>query len=397
MNPRESISNFDPWRETPRKSIVIVLLSVFLFFTTIGFANNIISMGREQTIKFVLAVVLSGLFAVIYAVVSVSLRKRWWKGALVIFVVQFVVMGFVAHRFPDRAQPPSMSAAELDRLRIRLTFDSIATMVAVCLGYTGFFSVAVNEARRYVKTRTEKALLESEMAAARQVQRVILPDSHQPIPGFAVETFYKPAREVGGDFFQILPVGERGLLFVIGDVSGKGLPAAMLVSLVVGSIRATAEEMHDPVVLLRKLHGQIAGHTPDGFVTALAAFFADDGVVTLANAGHLSPYLDGQEIELPGAVPLGISGGGQYEATTVELRAGSRLMFLSDGVVEAQNASGELFGFERIRAMAKEPAAAIVDAAVRFGQADDITVVTIERRDTDGLLPLVVAASQNLT
>jgi Stage II sporulation protein E (SpoIIE) len=402
MNTRKSIQSFDPWRETPRKLIVVLLLSAFLFFATIGFANDIMALGRQQPIRFVLGVILSGLFAVLYAVMGISLQRKWWKAVLPIFVVQFVVMGLVGHRFPDRPEPASMSAAELGHMRIRLTFDSIATMVAVSLGYTGFVYVSVHEARRYVKTRTEKTLLESEMAAARQVQQVILPDPHLSIPGFAIESVYKPAREVGGDFFQILPAADGGLLFVIGDVCGKGLPAAMLVSLLIGSIRATAEETHDPVVLLCKLHDrvaertQVAGHSLDGFVTALAAFFANDGLVTLANAGHLSPYLDGREIELPGALPLGISGGGQYEATTLDLPKGSRLAFLSDGVVEAQKATGELYGFDRAKAMSKDSAAAIVEAAVQFGQADDITVVTIERRAAEGLVPEVVAAGQKL-
>lgn len=301
-------------------------------------------------------------------------------GVIPLFVVQAVVLGQVAQRFPDRPKPAAMSAAQLERLRVRFTFDSIATMAVISLGYAGFFHVTVNEARRYAKTRTEKALLDSEMAAAQQVQQVILPDRHQWFSGFAIESVYKPAREVGGDFFQILPAGEGGLFFVIGDVSGKGLPAAMLVSLVIGSIRATAEETHDPVVLLGKLHKRIAGHIADGFITALAAYIADDGLVTLASAGHLSPFLDGKEIELPGALPLGIGGGGQLEARKVEFAPGSRLTFFSDGVVEAQNARGELFGFERARAISREPAATIAEAAVQFGQADDITVVTIERR-----------------
>lgn len=359
---------------------MILLLSIFSLFTTIGFANDIMALARQQTIRFVLGVVVSGVFPIFYAVAGISLRKKWWMGAIPIFVVQFVVMGLIGHSFPDLATPVPISAIEIGRLRTRLTWDSIATMTAVSLGYTGFFYVLVKESRRYVRTRTEKAQLEAEMAAARQVQQVIVPDAKRSIPGFAIESAYKPAREVGGDFFQILPIEDRGLLFVIGDVSGKGLPAAMLVSMVIGSIRATAEETHDPVLLLCKLHGQIAGHTPDGFVTALAAFFARDGAVTLANAGHLSPYLDGREIELPGAVPLGISGGGQFMATTVNLLPGSRLTFLSDGVVEAQDANGELFGFDRTKAMVGASASAIVEAAVQFGQADDITVVTIERR-----------------
>ena len=402
MNTREFIQSFDPWRETPRKFIVVFLLSVFFVFTTIGFADDIIAMGRQHSVRFVLGVVLSGLFAVLYVVMGISLRQKWWKAVLPIFVVQCVVMGWLALRFPDRPEPASMTAAELGRVRMHLILDSMATMAVVSLGYTGFVYVSVKEARRYVKTRTEKALLESEMAAARQVQQMTLPDPHLAIPGFAIESAYRPAREVGGDFFQILPVADGGLLFVIGDVCGKGLPAAMLVSLLIGSIRATGEETHDPVVLLGKLHGRVAertrvaGLTADGFVTALVAFIAKDGLVTLANAGHLSPYLDGQEIELPGALPLGISGGGQYVATTVDLPKGSRLAFLSDGVVEAQKPTGELFGFDRAKAMSRESAAAIVEAAVQFGQADDITVVTIERREAEGLVPEVVAAGQKL-
>jgi phosphoserine phosphatase RsbU/P len=401
MDTRYLIQSFDPWRETPRKFIVVLLLSVFLFFTTIAFAHDIIALGRQNPVHFVFGVVLSGSFAVLYVVASISLRQNWWKAILPIFVVQFAVMSWFATRFPDLPQLASMSAAELGHLRIRLTLDSIAIMVAVSLGYTGFVSVSVKEALRYVKTRTEKALLESEMAAARQVQQMILPDPHLAIPGFAVESAYRPAREVGGDFFQILPVADGGLLIAIGDVCGKGLPAAMLVSLLIGSIRAMAEETHDPVVLLGKLHGrvaersQVAGHTLDGFVTALVAFIANDGLVTLANAGHLSPYLDGQEIELPGALPLGI-GGGQYVAITVDLPKGSRLAFLSDGVVEAQKPTGELLGFDRTKAMSRESAAAIVEAAVQFGQADDITVVTIERREAETLVPEVVAAGQEL-
>lgn len=109
---------------------------------------------------------------------------------------------------------------------------------------------------------------------------------------------------------------------------------------------------------------------------------ARDGVVTIANAGHLSPYIDGREVELPGALPLGIPDGGQYQATSLELRPGSRLTFYTDGIAEAQNQKGEPFGFDRAKAVSTEAAAAIVGAAVNFGQSDDITVLTIERLAT---------------
>ena len=194
-----------------------------------------------------------------------------------------------------------------------------------------------------------------------------------------MESVYQPARKVGGDFFQIFSIGERGLLTVVGDVAGKGLPAAMHVSMLVGSICGMAEGTHDPVVILRRLHERLLGRTGGAFCTALSACISDDGCVTIANAGHLSSYLDGKEVEIPGALPLGIAGGGQYEPVNLELRPGSRLVFVSDGVVEAQNQAGELFGFDRARAISIEPAAAIVDAALRFGQSDDITVLTIQR------------------
>ena len=229
----------------------------------------------------------------------------------------------------------------------------------------------------------QQALLEGELAGAREVQQVILPEAVEVVPGFRIESVYAPARQVGGDFFQILPVGEGGVLVVVGDVAGKGLPAAMLVSVLVGSIRTAAEDTHDPALILRKLNDRLLGRVHGGFSTALAAHIAADGGVTIANAGHLSPYLDGKEIELPGALPLGVVNGVSYETTRFHLPNGSGLTFYSDGVVEAQNRKGELFGFDRAREVSTQPAAAIVDAAKQFGQEDDITVVTLARESVE--------------
>jgi hypothetical protein len=224
-----------------------------------------------------------------------------------------------------------------------------------------------------------QAMLESELAAAQQVQQVLLPEKIEAVPGFTIESIYQPAEQVGGDFFQVMPAGDGGLLVVVGDVAGKGLPAAMLVSVLVGSIRTAAEDSHAPDLLLRRLNERLIGRTQGSFSTALAAYISSSGRVTISNAGHLSPYLDGKEIELPGALPLGVHSLTEYETTQFYLACGSRLTFYSDGVVEAQNRSGELFGFERGRVISTQPAAAIVDAARSFGQQDDITVVTIER------------------
>jgi serine phosphatase RsbU (regulator of sigma subunit) len=288
-------------------------------------------------------------------------------------------MGAMVRWFPDAQQPEQLGAAGLGRLESRLAFDGLATFAAVGLGYAGFVFVFVSEGKRHIRVNTEKATLEAEMTAAREVQQVILPRQGESFPGYLVESVYQPAQQVGGDFFQILPAGNRGLLLVIGDVAGKGLPAAMLVAMLIGAIRATAEDTHDPVMMLRRLHDRLIGRNYGGFTTALAAYITQDGNVSIANAGHLSPYLDGREVALPGALPLGVESGGQYESTSLELRPGSRLTFYSDGVVEAQNLKGELFGFERAREISIEPATAIAAAAAHFGQSDDITVVAIKR------------------
>lgn len=232
---------------------------------------------------------------------------------------------------------------------------------------------------RSTRISRQQALLEGELEAARQVQQVILPDQVENIPGFAIESVYLPAQQVGGDFFQILPIANGGLLLVLGDVAGKGLPAAMLVSVLVGAIRATVDYTTDPTEILASLNERLVGRTNSAFSTALAARIDADGTVTLANAGHLPPYLNGREMEVAGALPLGVKVGTQYPAMRFRIDMGSRLTFYSDGVVEAQNRKQELFGFDRSREMSTRSAMDVAEAAQRFGQQDDITVVAISR------------------
>jgi hypothetical protein len=373
-----AMSTTNPLRSAPRKAVVIFLLAVFFTFVAMGIANDIIAMGRQPSFRFGWSLLISGSFAVCYAVSGITLRSRIWKAFIPLFVLHMGLLSFLARRFPDMPHLRQMNVAETERVEKRLSFDGIAIMVTVCLGYIGFVHVFVSESKRHIRAQAEKAQLEAEMAAAREVQQLMLPDEAESFPGYSVESVYRPALQIGGDFFQILPVANNGFLLVLGDVAGKGLAAAMHVSMLVGVIRTVALETSDPAMMLRKLHDRLVGRT-SGISTALAAHVSANGIVTIANAGHLSPYLDGIEIELPGALPLGIAEGGNYTSIRVELRPGSRLTFYSDGVVEAQNKAGELFGFDRVRAISTESADAIVDKAVQFGQADDITVVTIER------------------
>ena len=240
-------------------------------------------------------------------------------------------------------------------------------------------SLAIILVLRSTRISHQQALLESEMAAAREVQQIILPEQIERVPGFTIESVYEPAQQVGGDFYQILPAPEGSLFLVIGDVAGKGLPAAMLVSVLVGAIRGVAEYTSDPAELLANLNHRLVGRVAGGISTAQAARIFPDGSVVMANAGHLAPYLDGQEVPVSGALPLGAKSGTRYETIRFQMPRGSRLTFYSDGIVEAQNAKGELLGFERSRELSTEPVEKIVEAARLFGQHDDITVIAITR------------------
>ena len=232
---------------------------------------------------------------------------------------------------------------------------------------------------RFTRVSREQARTAAELDAAREIQRRLVPEVLPEVEGYEVEAAYFPAEEVGGDFYQILGTKSGARLVVVGDVSGKGLKAAMTGTLALGALRALAGEGLGPATVLARLNRELAEAGNEGFVTCLCARTTPQGEITVANAGHLPPYRNGEEIPLEPELPLGIAPEEHYREHVFRLEPGDRLTLLSDGVVEARNARGGLFGFERTRAIIGEPAQAIAEAALRFGQADDITVVTLTR------------------
>jgi hypothetical protein len=240
-------------------------------------------------------------------------------------------------------------------------------------------AISVLMLRRFVRSLREKQLMETEMEQARQVQQVLIPEALPTIPGFEIDSEYRPAQQVGGDFFQILPLESGAFLAVIGDVSGKGIPAAMTVSLLVGTVRTALSATRSPAGLLDVLNTRMMGRGQGGFTTCLVVRVDADGSVTAANAGHLAPYVNGREVAVANGLPLGLSASAGYGETVFRLPSGGRLTLITDGVVEARMKSGELFGFERAAAIAQQPAADIAHAAQQFGQEDDITVLSVLR------------------
>jgi phosphoserine phosphatase RsbU/P len=239
---------------------------------------------------------------------------------------------------------------------------------------------------RFIHVSQDEQRSAAEIEAARSVQAMLIPTKLPSNHNFMLESAYLPANGVGGDFFQVLPLKDDSMLIVVGDVSGKGLQAAMNASTLVGALRN--ELSHDPATVLNNLNHVLVGATPFpstgssvktviSFATCVCARVYPDGTMTIANAGHLSPYRDGREMELAADLPLGVIPDMHYEQATFQLNVGDRLIFLSDGVVEASNAQGELFGFERTQQVSNESARYIAQTAKRFGQTDDITVVSM--------------------
>ncbi len=227
----------------------------------------------------------------------------------------------------------------------------------------------------------------SEVEAAQRIQSILLKTAESTGAGWKIDSVYRAAAELGGDFYHVatFPGGARRI--VIGDVSGKGLAAAMVVSAVIGALDLLRHEPLAPSAVLAKLNELLLERQAGGFTTCLALHADLSGVVTVANAGHLAPYLKGKELDLENGLPLGLSADSIYPETAFNLPADTQLTLVTDGVIEARNPSGQLFGFDRAAAISTGSAQSIARAASTFGQEDDITVFTLTRLATTSEQP----------
>jgi len=235
--------------------------------------------------------------------------------------------------------------------------------------------------RRLVLSIRRQRQMALDVKQAQEVQQVLMPKEQPPIPGLTIETVYLPAREVGGDFFQIVQHPTDGsALIVAGDVAGKGLKAGMLVALLVGAIRTATDTSLDPAFVLGVLNKRLI-RRGDAQATCLALLIATNGDAILANAGHMAPYLNGEALSMEGALPLGMLEAAEPSLMRFKLATDDQLLLMSDGIVEAMDANGELLGFDRVRELAGSAtsAADVAAAAQRFGQEDDISVISVTR------------------
>lgn len=259
-------------------------------------------------------------------------------------------------------------------------FFGVTVPLALLAGLLALAMITVLVLRRFLRGQREREQWKLEIEQARQVQQVLIPEALPEVPGLHLESDFRPAQRVGGDFFQIIEAPDQSLLIVLGDVTGHGLKAAMMVSLIVGAIRTESSHGNNPLTLLSALNQRLYGRS-NVYATCLALRIDRQGNVELANAGHLPPYRNGRETELGGALPLGMIADAEFSTMSFSLEPGDTLLLMTDGVAEAQDVQGQQFGFDRVAQMAQQKvtAAEMAAAAQTFGQQDDITVLRIVR------------------
>jgi predicted ester cyclase len=255
--------------------------------------------------------------------------------------------------------------------------------------------------QRLEQERIERERYEQELQVARRIQQASLPKEVPTLEGWQITPFYQPAREVGGDFYDFHRLSEGRLGLVVGDATGKGVPAALVMSTTCGMLRLAAQSSSSPGEMLQRVNEALFTSIPANmFVTCFYCVLdPESGRVVYANAGHDLPYLrrrgsDAEELRARG-MPLGLMPEMGYEEMDIVLDAGESALFYSDGLVEAHDPKGEMFGFPRLRALVAESGneRSLVDVLLEelysfvgegWEQEDDITLLTLERSASQG-------------
>jgi serine phosphatase RsbU (regulator of sigma subunit)/anti-sigma regulatory factor (Ser/Thr protein kinase) len=243
---------------------------------------------------------------------------------------------------------------------------------------------------------------EQELEVARLIQQNFLPKELPDLPGWQVAAYYRPAREVGGDFYDVIPLPDGRVAFVVGDVTDKGVPAALVMSATRSVLRASAQRLIEPGAVLERVNEHLCPDMPAKmFVTCLyGVLHPATGLLRFANAGHDLPYVKTAEgvVELRArGMPLGLMPGMRYEEKEAVLQPGESVLLHSDGVVEAHDPERDMFGFPRLKqTVADAPGGqelidrVLADLEAFTGpgseQEDDITMVTLQRSAGAGMV-----------
>jgi serine phosphatase RsbU (regulator of sigma subunit) len=255
--------------------------------------------------------------------------------------------------------------------------------------------------RQQQQEAQERERIEQELKVARLIQQTLLPKTLPELPGYDVAAYYQPAREVGGDFYDFLDLEDGRMGFVVGDVTDKGVPAALVMATTRTMLRAAAQRLDTPGEVLKRVNDVLVQEIPPNmFVTCLYAILdRESGQLVYANAGHDLPYRrragrsEGAEELRATGMPLGLLPGMGYEEKEIVLEKGESVLFYSDGLVEAHDPRREMFGFPRLQGLVGTHRSGgssligfLLAELARFTgedweQEDDITLVTLERSE----------------
>ena len=250
--------------------------------------------------------------------------------------------------------------------------------------------------QRLEQEMRERERVEQELQVARSIQQASLPNDVPTLEGWEIVHHYQPAREVGGDFYDILELSHGQLGLLVGDATSKGVPAALVMASTRSMLRAVARGSdYSPGEVLSRVNDSLVTDIPPNmFVTCFYGVLdPKSATLTYANAGHDLPYLhrngEAEELRARG-MPLGLMPAMNYEEKEMVLQAGEAALFYSDGLVEAHDPQGEMFGFPRLRALVAEQGEerSLGDFCLEelysfvgegWEQEDDITLLTLRR------------------
>ena len=373
------------WKTIPRTSLVGFLLGVFFIFSTIGLTTDIMEMGRQPTLRFVLGVLLSGLFAMFYAFMGFVLRKQFWKALFPALAVQLAVMYMLARSLPDLPQSVPMGAADILRLQSRLIQSGAATILAIGLGYGCFLYASITAGRRYFREHAEIEL-------AAEIHHVLVPAIDAKIGGYEFYGRSVPSGEVGGDLIDLAGSEDHWVAYVA-DVSGHGVAPGVVMGMVKSAARMLLSSGDDPVHLLARLNEVLYPlKKPDMFVTF--CFLARSGDrLRVGLAGHPAilrfSAITNEVTRLEGPnMPLGILPSADFVTCEIRPDDGDVFALYTDGLLEVANAAGEEFGLKRLQVelqkYGKEPLGMICrslqESVARHGaQFDDQSLLLIRQ------------------
>jgi len=363
------------WKSVPPLSRTVFLLGVFFIFSIIGSAMDTASMGLQSTTRYLVSVVVFGLFAIVYASCGILLRGSGnsWKVIFLVIPVQMIVLGMILRFAPI---PQLMGAADISHLHSRLILDAALTIGGMVLAYSCFIFVFISEGHRYFRVHAE-------MELAGEIHRVLVPKIQAKIGDFEFCGRSVPSGLVGGDLIDLVENGDKWIAY-IADVSGHGVAPGVLMGMVKSAARMYLSSNEGSDHFLERLNSVLYPiRKPEMFVTM--AFLAWDGTrLTFSTAGH-PPILqycpDSRAMkELSCSnLPLALFSPNTFSADSIAVGKGDLFLLCTDGLLEVTNKANAEFGIEGMKAVLAstnhEPLDVVADkvfaAAKAFGHSDD--------------------------